>query len=185
MAKPSGLQVAKAVVTINHLFVTNARARKAVHARRFQMKQPAAAKSKKDAARGFFWNPKRRKIMKICLPVEKPNGMNSLLHIHFGSAPFFIIFDTDSKEIKEFDNKDHVHMEGHCNPMLQFKSNPINVLITTNIGKRAITKLNEGGVKVYASETDTTVIQAIDAFTSGKLKELTLEEACGYHQGCH
>lgn len=123
--------------------------------------------------------------MKICLPVEKPNGLNSMLHFHFGSAPYFLIYDTETMQLKEMDNKDHVHMEGHCNPILQFSTNPIDVLITTNMGKRAITKFNESGVKVYSSETDTTVAQAVSAFESGKLKELSPDDACGYHHGCH
>jgi predicted Fe-Mo cluster-binding NifX family protein len=119
------------------------------------------------------------------MPVEKTNGLNSLLHLHFGSAPFFIIYDTVTKEITDMDNSGHMHMEGHCNPILQFQSNPIDVLITTNIGKRAISKFNEGGIKVYASETESTVSQAISAFELGKLREITAESACGYHHGCH
>ncbi len=40
--------------------------------------------------------------MKICFPVNSENGLDSIVFNHFGSAPFFIIFDTELKSFKSF-----------------------------------------------------------------------------------
>jgi len=33
--------------------------------------------------------------MKICMPVSEAKGMDSVIYGHFGSAPFFAVYDTD------------------------------------------------------------------------------------------
>jgi len=33
--------------------------------------------------------------MKVCFPVQKDNGIDSTVYGHFGSAPAFVIVDTD------------------------------------------------------------------------------------------
>ena len=34
--------------------------------------------------------------MKICFPVQNDNGIESTVYNHFGSAPVFVVFDTDT-----------------------------------------------------------------------------------------
>ena len=34
--------------------------------------------------------------MKICIPVETSSGMKSLVYGHFGSAPYFAIYDMET-----------------------------------------------------------------------------------------
>lgn len=36
--------------------------------------------------------------MKICFPVSKVNGMESEVYGHFGSAPSFVVIDTEFNE---------------------------------------------------------------------------------------
>ena len=35
--------------------------------------------------------------MKVCFPVEKNEGINSVVYGHFGSAPAFVMVDTERK----------------------------------------------------------------------------------------
>lgn len=124
--------------------------------------------------------------VRICIPVENIDGMKSLVHFHFGSAPNFMIYDTATKEITSFDNSGNAHQEGHCNPMAQFANHPIDVMIVSNIGGRALMKLNAGCVKVYASQAETNLAQTIQAFEAGVLKEISADQACIHHDhGCH
>jgi predicted Fe-Mo cluster-binding NifX family protein len=37
--------------------------------------------------------------MKICFPVESDKGLDSEVFGHFGSAPTFVVFDTEAKSI--------------------------------------------------------------------------------------
>lgn len=37
--------------------------------------------------------------MKICFPVQQDKGMESAVYHHFGSAPLFVVVDTDTNNI--------------------------------------------------------------------------------------
>ncbi|HUJ89987.1 MAG TPA: NifB/NifX family molybdenum-iron cluster-binding protein, partial [Syntrophorhabdales bacterium] len=44
--------------------------------------------------------------MKICFAVEKDEGMSSAVYGHFGSAPVFVMVDTDSEGVSTVGNRD-------------------------------------------------------------------------------
>ena len=49
--------------------------------------------------------------MKVCVPVEESRGLESVVYGHFGSAPCFIVADTESGELKELSNQDVGHAQ--------------------------------------------------------------------------
>lgn len=122
--------------------------------------------------------------MKICFPVENDIGMESKVYEHFGSAPNFIVVDSDTLEISKIGNKDLDHSHGQCSPIKALNNNKIDVIIVGGIGGGAITKLNAMGVKVYRAEKET-IKENLKSFKSDDLKLLTIQHACGGHQhGC-
>jgi len=123
--------------------------------------------------------------MKICIPIENDNGLDSLVHWHFGSAPLFMIYDTDSKNTKVIDNSGLAHQEGHCDPILSFKQNPIDMLVVANIGPRALQKLQEGKIKVMQAEVEGKVSDVIKAIEKGVIKEVIGSDSCTHHCDCH
>jgi len=46
--------------------------------------------------------------MKICFPVEENKGLESAVYGHFGSAPGFVTFDTETEEAGFINNRDSV-----------------------------------------------------------------------------
>jgi len=50
--------------------------------------------------------------MNICIPVESDAGLQSSVNAHFGSAPVFLIVDTDTMDIRAVANKNRVHAHG-------------------------------------------------------------------------
>ncbi len=54
--------------------------------------------------------------MKICIPTETGEGKNAQVYGHFGSAPYFTIYDTDAQSIEIVDNANSHHEHGTCNP---------------------------------------------------------------------
>ena len=40
--------------------------------------------------------------MKICIPTETNSGKEAMVYGHFGSAPFFTIFDTANKSSRSY-----------------------------------------------------------------------------------
>ncbi len=123
--------------------------------------------------------------MRICIPAENNNGLNSDMCAHFGSAPYFIIYDTENKSLDSINNLDDTHEHGQCNPLASFINKPIDVMITGGIGARALQKLNAGGVKAFKIESDRTIDDVIKSFESNLLKEITLDNACSQHQHQH
>ena len=55
--------------------------------------------------------------MKICVPSLSPNDLESELSEHFGSAPFYIIYDTEKKAHEVVNNGDTEHQHGSCMPV--------------------------------------------------------------------
>jgi len=122
--------------------------------------------------------------MKICIPVENKNGLDSVIFGHFGSAPSFIIFDFESNNYEEIDNSNNEHAHGQCNPLQSFVNHKFEIMVTGGIGARALMKLNSAGVKVYQTTVETRVSDVIDSFNAGTLIELTPEHSCQHHN-CH
>lgn len=45
----------------------------------------------------------RSKNMKVCIPIEKNKGLDSIAYNHFGTAPFFLIYDSENEQMKIID----------------------------------------------------------------------------------
>ena len=56
--------------------------------------------------------------MKVGFAVQNNEGIESRVYNHFGSAPTFIIVDTEGKEVLTVNNKDLHHVHGACNPVM-------------------------------------------------------------------
>jgi predicted Fe-Mo cluster-binding NifX family protein len=121
--------------------------------------------------------------MKVCFPVHKDEGVNSTVYDHFGSAPEFIIVNTDLQSVITVDNNDLDHDHGACNPVMAVGGQMIDAVVVGGIGAGALMKLNEDGIKVYKSVKET-VKENLDLLRDDRLPELTLKHTCGGHQGC-
>jgi ArsR family transcriptional regulator len=121
--------------------------------------------------------------MKICFPIEANNGLDSIVYGHFGSAPMFFIYDSETKEIEIIDNQNLGHLHGMCSPIQALNGKTVHALIVGGIGAGAINKLNTMGVKVYQAIAGT-VQKNIDHFNHDIMPELTLDHACREHGGC-
>ncbi|MFH1563773.1 MAG: NifB/NifX family molybdenum-iron cluster-binding protein [Nitrospirota bacterium] len=120
------------------------------------------------------------KKMKICVPTQEDKGIDSVAYGHFGSAPYYIIHDTDKGETRSMVNMNQHHAHGSCNPMAALGKESIEVVIVGGIGKRAIEGLNAMGIKVYRSMAGT-VHENIHALQNGSMLEFTPQDACGGH----
>ena len=67
---------------------------------------------------------------------------------HFGSAPEFIVVNTDLQSTITVDNKDLGHVHGACNPVMAVGGHAIDAVVVGGIGAGALMKLNADGIKV-------------------------------------
>lgn len=116
---------------------------------------------------------------KIAIPVTEDMGLNSIVFNHFGSAPLFLVVDSETETIRKIDNSDKVHEHGKCNPLQSFVYDKIDAVVTGGIGSGAINKLKAGGVKVYRSGNCKTVAEVLANFA--KLEEINTEQGCNHH----
>jgi predicted Fe-Mo cluster-binding NifX family protein len=120
--------------------------------------------------------------MKVCFAVQKDKGINSTVYNHFGSAPIFIMVDTELDKAVTIDNKDKDHVHGACNPIMAIGGKDIDAVVVGGIGAGAIRGLNTQGITVYRSMAPT-VKDNLGLLKDGKLPELTMLHACSGHQG--
>lgn len=122
--------------------------------------------------------------MKICIPVNENKGINSSVCEHFGSAPFFMIVETDSLTCKAIENTNQHHAHGMCQPLALLSGEKFDGIVVGGIGMGALNKLQASNIKVYKTGFST-VKETLVAFKNSMLKEVTPMTACNHHGGGH
>ncbi|MGL5314951.1 MAG: NifB/NifX family molybdenum-iron cluster-binding protein [Peptostreptococcaceae bacterium] len=120
--------------------------------------------------------------MKICVPVEVNEGLDSKPFGHFGSAPMFVVCDLESGEVNKIENGDLGHEHGKCQPLKALSGTAVDAVIVGGIGQGAIVKLNQMGIKVYKAQADT-IGDNINLLKENKLQEFSMNHTCS-HDGC-
>ena len=120
--------------------------------------------------------------MKVCFPVQKDEGVESQVYDHFGSAPVFIVVETEEKDVQRVDNRDLHHVHGACNPVMALGGQKVDALVVGGIGGGALMKLNAMGVKVYGAGSRT-VKENLELLKENKLQELSMDHSCRAHEG--
>lgn len=125
-------------------------------------------------------------IMKVCFPVLHAKGFDSEIYGHFGSAPAFIIVETDTNNITTISNKDQHHAHGACNPLKALNNQNVDAIVVGGIGAGALSRLNQLGIKVFQARA-LTIKENIAMFKTRNLPEFTLSHCCpghGHMSGC-
>ncbi len=118
--------------------------------------------------------------MKVCFPVLKANGLDSEVYGHFGSAPAFLVIETDSNRMTTINNKDQHHEHGQCNPLKTLNNHKVDAIVVGGIGMGALNMLNQSGIKVFKAQA-LTVHENMDLMKAGNLTEFTSQHACVGH----
>ncbi len=119
--------------------------------------------------------------MKICIPIEESNGFESRVCHHFGSAPAFMIVDTDSGDFRAIANANQHHGHGMCAPLASLQGEQFDAMVVGGIGMGALNRLNSSNIHVYLAER-ATVGETIEGFRSGSLRRVEPNMACGHHR---
>jgi predicted Fe-Mo cluster-binding NifX family protein len=120
--------------------------------------------------------------MKVCFPVQENNGFESEVYGHFGTAPAFIVVDTETNDVRTITNADQHHAHGACNPLKALNGQKVDAIVVGGIGAGALSRLNQSGIIVYRAQA-ATVQGNIDIFTAGSRPEFMPQNTCGGHAG--
>ena len=116
--------------------------------------------------------------MKICFPTEMLQGLESTVFGHFGSAPGFVIVETDTMGVEEINNGDQHHAHGMCQPLMALGGHKVDGIVVGGIGMGALMKLQAQGINVYRGFLGT-VQENLELIRNGKLPLFTAEHTCG------
>jgi predicted Fe-Mo cluster-binding NifX family protein len=122
--------------------------------------------------------------MQICIPVLEDQGLESRVSGHFGSAPGFMIVDTESGTCRVIGNHNEHHAHGGCQPLAALAGESVDGIIVGGIGMGALMKFQAAGIAVYRA-THPTVAETMAAFKNGRLQPVGEDGACASHQGHH
>jgi len=122
--------------------------------------------------------------MNVCIPTNDDHGLDSRICGHFGSAPLFMLVDTNDGSTRAIPNPGHGPGHGHghggCSPLAALVGQPIDCVVAGGIGRGAIAALQRAHVRVFLAESGT-VGEAVAALADGRLAEATPDTGCGQH----
>ena len=123
--------------------------------------------------------------MKVCFPVRGQKGLEEEVHNHFGSAPYFVIYDTGEGTTSILENGNLHHSHGSCQPLAALKGQRVDAVVCGGMGHRAISLLNQDHIKVYLTPGGTGA-EVLEKILNDDLPELTPAMGCAHHgQGGH
>lgn len=120
--------------------------------------------------------------MKVCMPISEDRGLESPICGHFGSAPAFLLVDTDTRAHQVFANTNAQHEHGHCAPIARLADEKIDAFVVGGIGGGALARLLALGAAVYRG-TQGSASESLEALAKGGLLSVTPADACGHHHG--
>ena len=117
--------------------------------------------------------------MKIAMPVDD-RSMETSISQHFGRAPYFLIYDTGSKESLFLDNSAAISQGGAGIKAAQIiVDNKVGALLTPRCGENAAEVIKKANIKMFKVINDS-IKNNIDALNAGKLSLLE-EIHAGFH----
>lgn len=121
--------------------------------------------------------------MKLCFPVTKNEGLDTPVFGHFGSAPLFLLVDTEG-EVLEVVNRDLHHAHGGCSPVKALGGQAVDAVVVGGIGGGALQGLSNAGIQVLAAGA-ATVRENVALARQGALTAWEPARTCGGHGHGH
>jgi len=124
--------------------------------------------------------PSRDKTVSAIIPVKDIHGLDSIVHGHFGRAPYFIILrlgdELNDIEIEDFYYNEFIHEKKHAGikvikAVIKYK---IDVLFTSRIGEISFYMLKNNFVDIYRAEAGLSVREIIARYRNNQIERITL-----------
>lgn len=119
-------------------------------------------------------------LVKIGIPTLGKKGLAEEVSPHFGRAPTFTVYDTDTKSVQVIDNTSE-HLGGSGKPPEELARHSVEVMVCSGLGPKAIDMFESYGIRVFVGASGT-VQDTLDLLGEGILPEATDENACKMHR---
>lgn len=114
--------------------------------------------------------------MRVSIPCMGDNGMEEKVSSHFGRAPMFAIYNTDTEELSFVPNKSE-HMGGSGKPPRIMEEENVDIMLTANLGRRAISMFEDIGINVFCGARGS-ISDTLEMWRDNQLEEATKSNAC-------
>lgn len=118
--------------------------------------------------------------MKLCFPALSDHDARSLLCDHFGSAPYYVLYDQKSGEYESIPNEKSEYEHGQCRPMDLLDEYGITAVVCKSMGRNAAASIERNEIKVYMTKGET-VGHAVAEFIEGNLVKFDPAKGCRGH----
>jgi predicted Fe-Mo cluster-binding NifX family protein len=106
--------------------------------------------------------------MIVCIPVNEALGLQSPVCAHLGSAPMYLVVDSESEGCRVISNAHQHHEHGTCAPLAALEGEKIDLMVVAGIGQGAMNKLAAAGIRVCMTQGPT-VAEVMSALRAGTL----------------
>jgi len=93
--------------------------------------------------------------MTLCIPVTRNDGLQSPVSAHFGSAPFFLLVDSEGQLLRTIANQDPRHAPGPCQPLAALGGERVDAIVVCGIEAGALAEVRAAGVEVLWTDQPT------------------------------
>ncbi len=120
--------------------------------------------------------PFREKVLSALVPVTGVNGLDSVIHEHFGRAPYFALVRIDERnvELDDFYYNEFLDEKLHIGVKIikAISAAGIDMLFTKQIGELSFSLLKERFVDIYQVEGTPTIREIVTSYRHDKLHRL-------------
>lgn len=113
--------------------------------------------------------------MKICVPIDQDNGLDSIPSREFGTAPLFLIHDTSSGATEVIENMEKDLFDGTLGSLKTLGDQRFDVLLVGDIQDHVLKDLKKMGKNIYRAIAGT-VEGNIKVLDRGDLYEITCSD---------
>ena len=120
--------------------------------------------------------------MRIAIPAESRNGLESPICHYFGHCPVFIIVNVKEGHVRSIRAIDNPYSEDHktCRTPGFIQNQRVDVIMVAGLGQKALDFFKQRGIRTVGTEAGT-VHQAVNSFLAGRLGKVRPCDRCTHH----
>lgn len=121
--------------------------------------------------------------MRIAIPSDGDQGLESIRSGHFGHAAYFTIVTIEDDKVTNVESVKNVdHDEFGCGGVIEYALGlNLDGLIAAGMGRPPYTRFTQGGVTVYFENQTPKVGDVVEKFIRGEINTMNQEDACSHH----
>ena len=116
--------------------------------------------------------------VKVAVPVELDQGLDSPISGHFGHSPGFMIADITEGKVEDVKVVLNASHSSCAEPVQMLAQNGVTVLIARGMGMRPLMHSQNMGIRVVISQGNT-ARDVIENYLSGNIRDMGVDQTCG------